>query len=137
MDKPSPAVPSDVAQAAADLSHPEPMRRGSLYERRMKCGQAACSCQHDPKAAHGPYFTLTQKVEGKTRSRYIPAEQVPVVRVQIEAGQKFREHVEACWEACEQWADEQLGAVPAPAEAEKKGFRRVSKRRSSGRSKPS
>src|ERR1700740_1214593 len=138
MDNLNPAVPSNVAQAAAALSRPEPMRRGSLYERRMKCGQAACACQHDPKAAHGPYFTLTEKVEGKTRSRYVAPAQVPVVRGQIEAGQKFREHVEAYWEACEQWADEQLGPVPASrGEAEKKGFRRVSKRKSSGRSKSS
>ena len=85
MDKPSPAVPSNVAQAAADLSHPEPMRRGSLYERRMKCGQTTCACQHDSKATHGPYFTLTEKVEGKTRSRYVSPAQVPVVRGQIEA----------------------------------------------------
>jgi|SRR5215469_45382 len=137
MDNPTPAVPSNVTQAATDLSHPEPMRRGSLYERRMKCGQATCACQHDPKAAHGPYFTLTEKIEGKTRSRYLSPAQVPVVRGQIEAGQKFREQVEAYWEACEQWADEQLGAVPASrVEAEKKGFRRVSTRKSSGRSKP-
>jgi hypothetical protein len=136
MDNPSPAVPSNVTQAAAALSHPEPMRRGSLYERRMKCGQATCACQHDPQAAHGPYFTLTEKVVGKTRSRYLSPAQVPVVRGQMEAGQKFREQVEAYWEACEQWADEQLGAVPAfRVEAEKKGFRRVSKRKSSGRSK--
>jgi hypothetical protein len=138
MDNLNPTVPSNVAQAAAALSRPEPMRRGSLYERRMKCGQAACACQHDPKAAHGPYFTLTEKVEGKTRSRYVAPAQVPLVRGQIEAGQKFREHVEAYWEACEQWADEQLGTVPTSrGEAEKKGFRRASKRKSSGRSKPS
>ncbi len=138
MDDPAPVVPARVAQLAAAFSHPKPIRRGSLYERRMKCGQAACACQHDPKAAHGPYFTLTEKVGGRTRSRYVSTAQVPVVRGQIEEGQKFREHVGAYWEACEQWADEQLGAVPASrVEAEKKGFRRVSKRKSSGRSKPS
>ena len=79
MDIPTPDIPSTVARLAAALSHPQPIRRGSLYERRMKCGQAACACQHDPKAAHGPYSTLTQKLEGKTRSRYLSAEQVPVV----------------------------------------------------------
>ncbi len=42
--------------------------------------QAACACQHDPKAAHGPYFTLTEKVGGRTRSRYVSTAQVPVVR---------------------------------------------------------
>jgi len=104
----------------------------------MKCGQAACACQHDPKAAHGPYFTLTQKVEGKTRSRYVSSEQAPVVRRQIESGRQFRQRVEAYWEACERWADEQLEAVPASAEeAEKKGFLRTSRTKSSRKSKRS
>src|SRR5437660_4949940 len=116
MDNLTPAVPSRVAQLAAEFSHPEPSRRGSLYERQMKCGQAACACQHDPQAAHGPYITLTQKVEGQTHSRYIPPEQAPVVRRQIEAGRQFRERVEAYWEACERWADEQLEAVPRSEE---------------------
>lgn len=138
MDNLTPAVPSRVAQLAAEFSRPEPIRRGSLYERRMKCGQAACACQHDPQAAHGPYFTLTQKVEGQTRSRYIPPEQAPVVRRQIEAGRQFRERVEAYWDACERWADEQLDAVPASAaEAEKKGSRRTWKRKSPRKSKRS
>ena len=115
MGIPTPDIPSTLARLAAALSHPQPMRRGSLYERRMKCGQAACACQHDPKAAHGPYFTLTQKLDGKTRSRYLSAQQVPVVRGQIEAGQRFRERLEGYWEACERWADEQLGTLPASA----------------------
>ena len=138
MDNLTPPVPGHIAQLAAGFSHPQPIRRGSLYERRMKCGQAACACQHDPKAAHGPYFTLTQKVEGKTRSRYVSPEQAAVVQRQIESGRQFRERVEAYWEACERWADEQLEAVPASAEeAEKKGFRRTSKTKSPRKSRPS
>jgi hypothetical protein len=136
MDNSTPTVPARIAQLAATFSQPEPIRRGSLYERRMKCGQAACACQDDPKAAHGPYFTLTQKVGGKTHSRYIPPQQAPVVRQQIESGRQFRERVEAYWEACEQWADEQLAAGPASQEeAEKKGFRRISRRKSPRKSR--
>src|SRR5919109_5376802 len=116
MDKITPAVPARIAQLAAAFSQPEPIRRGSLYERRMKCGQATCACQDDPKAAHGPYFTLTQKVGGKTRSRYISPEQASLVRQQIASGRQFREQVEAYWEAGERWADEQLAAVPVSAE---------------------
>lgn len=77
MDDSAPVVPARIAQLAAAFSQPEPIRRGSLCERRMKCGQATCACQDDPKAAHGPYFTLTKKVGGKTRSHYIPPEQAP------------------------------------------------------------
>ncbi len=136
MNNLTPAVPSRIAQLAAAFSHPEPIRRGSLYERRMKCGQAACTCQHDPQAAHGPYFTLTQKVGGKTRSRYISPERAPVVRRQIASGRQFRERVEAYWDACERWADEQLEATSA-AEAEKKGSPRTWKAKSPRKSKRS
>ena len=138
MDKFTPAVPARVAQLAASFSQPQPIRRGSLYERRMKCGQAACACQDDPQAAHGPYFTLTQKIKGKTRSRYIPPEQAPQVRQQIESGWQFRERVEAYWDACEQWADQQLEAdSTSDQEAKKKGSQRSSTTRSSKKSKPS
>jgi Family of unknown function (DUF6788) len=138
MDNSTPAVPVRIAQLTEAFSHPEPIRRGSLYERRMKCGQAACACQRNSKAAHGPYFTLTQKVDGKTHSRYIAPEQAPVVRRQIESGQQFRERVEAYWEACERWADEQLEAVLASAaEAEKGGSRQTWKAKSLRKSKRS
>jgi hypothetical protein len=103
----------------------------------MKCGHPTCACQDDPRAAHGPYFTLTQKVGGKTRSRYIPPEQAPLVRQQIASGRQFRERVDLYWEACERWADEHLAAVPGSAEeAEKKGSRRTSKRQSPRKSRP-
>ena len=138
MDDPTPVVPSRIAQLAAAFAHPQPMRRGSLCKRRMKCGQRACACQRDPKATHGPYFLLTQKVEGKTRSRYVSPAQAPMARRQIESGRQFRERVEAYWEACERWADEQLEGIPVSAEeAEKGGFPRTWKAKSSKKSKRS
>ena len=132
-----PSPPPRVAELSAALSQPRPMRRGSVNERRMKCGQANCACQHDPKARHGPYFTLTQAADGKTRSRYVTAEQVPVLRRQIEAGREFRQQVENYWEACEQWADAELQATPAAEAAEKKGSAQVSGKRSGKKSKRS
>jgi hypothetical protein len=59
---------------------------------------------------------------GKTRSRFLTDEQAPVVLQQITAGREFREHIDAYWEACEQWADAQLEPQPAAptGEADKK-----------------
>ena len=131
------SLPPQVAELSAALSQPRPMRRGSVNERRMKCGQAHCACQRDPKARHGPYYTLTQAAGGKTRSRYVAAEQVPVLRRQIEAGREFRQQVEAYWKACEQWADAELEPTPAAEAAEKKGSRRASGKRSGKNWKPS
>ena len=129
------ALPSPVAELSAALSQPRPMRRGSINERRMKCGQANCACQRDPKARHGPYYTLTQAAGGKTRSRYVGAEQVPVLRRQIEAGREFRQQVDAYWDACEQWADAELEQTPATPAPEKKGSAQASGKRSSKSSK--
>jgi hypothetical protein len=115
------------------------MRRGSLSERTIRCGKAGCACADNPKARHGPYHSLTQAVEGKTRSRFLTDEQAPVALQQIAAGRMFREHIDAYWEACEQWADAQLEPKPAAptGEAEKKGSKPTLKPTSSRKSKPS
>src|SRR5258708_19095072 len=135
---PPPDVPPRVSQLATDLADAKPMRRGSLSERTIKCGKPGCACAQDPKARHGPYFSLTHAVRGKTRSRFLTAEQASLVRQQIAAGRKFRGRVDALWEACEQWADSQLTDVSASSgEAKKGGSRKISKTKSSRKSKPS
>jgi hypothetical protein len=127
-------VPAAVREEATALAGPTPMRRGSVSERSMKCGQKGCRCQHDAQARHGPYYSLTRVEGGKTRSRYLSAEQAALARQQVEAGQAFRRQVEAYWQACEQWADAQLaGPEAAVSAATKKG---ASPRRSPPRSAP-
>lgn len=107
---PSSDVPGSVRQLAAQLSEPQPMRRGSLSERYVKCSKPGCACVSNPKARHGPYYSLTRAVGGQTRSRFLSAEEAARVREQIEAGKQFRRRVEDYWAACEQWADAQLEA---------------------------
>jgi hypothetical protein len=120
------------------MAEPKPMRRGSVSERLMKCGHKDCRCQHDPTARHGPYYSLTRAEGGKTKSRYLTAEQAALARQQVEAGQKFRKRLEAYWQACEQWADRQLDAPEAASQEAKKGAsNRRSKLRSSPKSKRS
>ena len=127
-------TPTAVRKLAQELAEPRPMRRGSVSERFMKCGQKECRCQHDPQARHGPYYSLTRAEQGKTRSRYLTEKQAALARQQVEAGQEFRKQVETYWQACEQWGDSQLEASePAAQEAAKKG---ASKRRAKSRSSP-
>lgn len=131
-------VPSRVRQLAADLADPQPMRRGSVSERTIKCSKPGCACAHDPKARHGPYYSLTHAVQGKTRSRFLTAQQAELARQQIDAAHKFRRRVDDYWEACEQWADGQLAEEPeSPEAAKKRGSRRTWKAKPSGKSKRS
>lgn len=133
-----PNVPAQVRQLATELADVKPMRRGSLSERTVKCSKPGCACAQDPKARHGPYYSLTHAVEGKTRSRFLTTEQADLARQQIDAGRKFRGRVDALWEVCEQWADSQLADISASSgEAKKGGSRRTSRTKSSRKSRPS
>lgn len=135
---PPPAVPSRVRHLATELADAKPMRRGSLSERTVKCSKPGCACAQDPKARHGPYYSFTHAVGGKTHSRFLTTEQAALVRQQIDAGHQFRSRVDALWEASEQWADSQLTDISASSgEAKKGGSRRVSKTKLSRKSRPS
>ena len=132
-------VPEAVGELAARLADPKPMRRGSVSERYMKCGQSECRCQEGLQARHGPYYSLTRAQGGKTRSRYLTSEQAALARRQVETGQQFRQQVEAYWQACEQWADAQLDSPEAasPEAAKKGGSKKPLTRKSSPRSRRS
>ena len=116
-----PHVPSQVRQLATELADAKPMRRGSLSERTIKCSKPGCACAQDPEARHGPYYSLTHAVGGKTHSRFLTPEQADLVRQQIDAGRQFRGRVDALWEASEQWADRQLADLAASSGEAKKG----------------
>jgi hypothetical protein len=131
-------VPPSVLALVGLLSQVQPMRRGSLSQRLMKCGKPGCPCQKDPTARHGPYFSVTRGVAGSTRSRYVSPEQAAIVRRQVEAAQEFRKVMAALWEACEAWADAELEASEGhPEVAEKGGSGSRSARRSQRRLRPS
>jgi hypothetical protein len=113
-------VPGPVRELATRLALPQPMRRGSLSERYVKCSKPGCACATNPKARHGPYYSLTRAVAGQTHSRLLSAEEADLVREQIAMGQQFRQRVETYWTACEQWADAQLEKRQEPEEPEVK-----------------
>lgn len=124
-------VPDDVKQLSAELARPRPMRKGSLTERRVKCSKPGCPCGSQDSARHGPYLSLTQVVDGKTRTRLVPQSQAVLVRQQIEADRQFREQADEYRRACQRWADAELSEPQAPpGDAEKGGSRRALRTRS-------
>jgi hypothetical protein len=131
-------IPPRVLQLAGELVEPQPMRRGSISDRMIKCHKPGCACAEDPKARHGPYHSLTRAVAGKTQSRFLTAEQAALAQQQIDAGRNFRVRVDDYWEVCEEWADSQLADSSASSgEAKKGGSKRTSKPTSSRKSKRS
>ncbi|HAK59148.1 MAG TPA: hypothetical protein DCO77_02030 [Nitrospiraceae bacterium] len=132
-------IPGSVREIAERLAQPRPMRRGSLSVRFVKCNKLGCACAKDPEARHGPYTSVVRTVGKKTRSRRFPAAQTEVLRRQIDAGKNFRKEIEAYWQSCEQWADEELEATEAISQEDtkKRASKRPSKRKSLPRSKHS
>ncbi len=131
---PNPVVPEEVSAVASQLAEPRPMRRGSVSERYVKCNKAGCACADDTDARHGPYYSVTRVVKGRTKSRWLDAEQARQVREQVATGQKFRKLVEAYWQACEQCADAQL--EDSETDSQEAAKKRASKRRSKSRPSP-
>lgn len=141
MTSASPEIPPRVRQLANELAQPQPIRRGSVSERMIKCGKAGCACANDPKARHGPYYSLTWAVEGKTHSQFLTAEQAAMAKQQIAAGRAFHHNVDTYSEVCQDWSDTVLDDLSPSAsstgEAQKKGSKRTSKTTSSRKSKRS
>lgn len=48
---------------------------GSLTERFTRCGNATCRCRAERPQLHGPYPTWTRKVNNKTVTRTLTADQ--------------------------------------------------------------
>ena len=136
MSKP---IPKRLLKLAHEFTEPIPMRRGSLSVQYVKCGKPGCPCGERSEARHGPYTSVVRTVGGKTRSQRAPAARAEVLRRQVEAGQRFRRHIEQYWQACEQWADQELRAPEETLieKAEKRGSAKRSRKRSAPRSKRS
>ena len=58
----------------------ENMVQGGLSETLRRCGNPNCICQRDPKRLHGPHLYITYRIEGKSRSLYVPPEHAKAAR---------------------------------------------------------
>ena len=62
----------------------EPLMRGSLVERRRRCGHANCACARDPSRRHGGKF-LTVQLDRRTHALHVRPEDEARVRASLDA----------------------------------------------------
>lgn len=124
------------AALRAALSHGSDMRPGSLVERYRACGKPTCHCAQKGDRGHGPCWSLTHRVSGKTVTKVIPLDAVEATRAQIAEYQRFRALVRELVQISERLCDARLAeGNTAPQESVKKrASQRHSQRRSSRRS---
>ena len=125
------------ADLKAQMARMDDLRPGSLVERYRRCGKPGCHCTGTGAAGHGPSWSLTREVSGKTVTRVIPPEAVDSTRRQIAEHRRFRGVVREFVEASGQLCDAKLEAPEATSqEAAKKGAsKKPSRPRSSTRSR--
>lgn len=100
-------------QLKADLTSVGDMRPGSLVPRFRKCGKPSCHCTKKDDAGHGPSYSLTHAVSGKTVTHVIPAgAAVERTREQLDEYRRFRELVRQLIAVSEQICDRQLRQPP-------------------------
>jgi hypothetical protein len=119
------------------LSAVKDFRPGSMGPRFRKCGKPYCHCARDGSKGHGPSWSLTRKVDGKTVTKIIPVAAVEQTQEQLDEFHRFTETVGKLVETSVLICDTLLelpqateAAVPDAVAAEKKGSRRPSRRRS-------
>jgi len=115
------------------------LRPGSLVERYRRCGKPGCHCAGKGAEGHGPSWSLTREVGGKTITRVIPTGAVAQTREQIAEHKRFRAMVREVVETSELLCDARLEAGVAASDeaAEKGGSKKPSTRRSRPRSRRS
>ena len=72
-----------------------PTLPGSLVSRSSRCGNRNCRCHTDPNQRHGPYWTWTRSVAGKTITRGLTDEQADRYRPWFDNARRLRELVDA------------------------------------------
>lgn len=119
---------SDLAKQIGRLGD---LRRGSLVERYIPCGKPGCHCTQPGSRGHGPCYSLTCKVEGRTKTEYIPKQQVAQVREQLENRRRFAEICKQFLEVNEQLC--RLRLEVGQESVAKKNFAKRSRKRSDAR----
>ena len=114
------------------------LRPGSLVGRYRRCGRPNCHCAKEEGGGHGPSWSLTRKVEGKTVTKIIPPDAVAQTQKQIAEHQRLRSLTGELVEVSEKLCDVILSEARNSDGAGKGGAsRRASKQKSPQRSKRS
>lgn len=88
--KPNAKQLARARRIAARLSEIGMVLPGSVTERFTRCGRPDCGCHDDPPRLHGPYWSWTRKVDNKTVTRLLTAEQLADYQPLIDNMRKAR-----------------------------------------------
>jgi hypothetical protein len=91
---------------------------GSLVERWTTCGKPTCRCSANPEQRHGPYYQLTWKEAGITRTRRLSAQHAKLYQKWIANRQRLDALVSEMHRVSVNAASQLLNAASAAATPE-------------------
>lgn len=97
MANPSPEVrrlasyKAELKRLTAEIADIGFISPGSLVRRYTHCGNPGCRCQANPPQPHGPYWQWTRAVRGKTITRRVTDDQVPLYQEWIANRRRLRQ----------------------------------------------
>lgn len=109
----------------AEIAAIEEFRPGSLVERYRRCGKPSCHCAREGERGHGPSWSLTRGVKGKTVTKVIPADFVDTTLEQIDRYKRLQrllhEYTELNVKMCDALLERDRDESDGPEGAEKGG----------------
>ncbi len=105
----------------AELASVGDLRPGSLVARYRKCGKPNCHCASEEEGGHGPSWSLTRSVGGKTVTRVIPPSAVAQTEEQIAECRRLRGLTRELIEVSVGICDAKLVESKSAGEADQKG----------------
>ncbi len=81
---------AEQRRLAAELGAIDFALPGSLTVRAYRCGKQNCRCRKDPPELHGPYAFWTRKVDAKTVTRILSAEELGDYQPMFDNARKLR-----------------------------------------------
>ena len=94
------------------------MRSGTLIPRFRKCGKPYCHCAKEGSPGHGPSWSLTRDINGKTMTKIIPkGVAVERTKEQLAEYKRYRGLSHELLEVSEKLCDAKLKSLQADADA--------------------
>ena len=90
MTTPSQADKRRRTKIAAELAKLGFCLPGTLTVRRTRCSSPGCRCRREPPVLHGPYYSWTRKIAGKTVTRTLSPAQAERYEPWFEDARRLR-----------------------------------------------
>ena len=96
MEKRIRALETQIDKIKQELLSLGDLRPGSLSKQYNVCGNPNCRCKEDPPRKHGPYNQLSFTRKGRSKTKFVKKEHLPMVKRQLKNYARLRE-------LCDRW----------------------------------